>query len=114
MTTATPTTAAALEAHGAALVDLAKTLSTASAQQWEPPARVNPRNLDGESRPSGRISDPTANIALDERRLALRASIYGAESALAVAADTLASATSALRAALDAHTNGAMHLPLAA
>ena len=97
MPTATPTTSAALTAHGAALKALATDLRAACAVQWSEPPHLS---VASEVR-SGRIADPTACVALDERRLRVRAAVLGAESRLVVAADEFALASTTLRTAVD-------------
>jgi hypothetical protein len=102
MPTVNPTPAA-LEAHGAALTALAVDLRAAHTAQWSEPLRCS---VASEGR-SGRIADPTARVALDERRLRVRAAIYGADSRLAIAADEFTCASTALRAALRAWQSNA-------
>lgn len=98
-TNTTDSTAAALRAHGAALVELVAELREASAIQWQEPPRHD-MSIDGGV--SGTIHDTTPRIALNERRLRVRAAVLGGESALALATDQFANASEALRAA--AHT----------
>lgn len=91
--TTTDTTVAALVAHGEALRAVAGSLRGAFAVQWaEPPRRM----LDTGPGRSGRVSDPVPRVALNDRRLKVRAAVIEAESALAVAADRLNAATVAL------------------
>lgn len=81
---------------------LAIRLEVAEAVQWTPCPRPRP-----EDRPAGRPhgarpSDPTAEVALDEARLALRRVVRDGEQALAEAVTRLTSTARRLELALDA------------
>ena len=60
-----------------ALHRLDRLLTAARSLQWDAPPSLAPAPV--ERRSSGPISDPTADIALDERRLAVRDAVKHAE-----------------------------------
>lgn len=93
-----PSAAVAIVRHGEALSTLARLLEEASGWQFSAPPRRS-RGLD-EARPSGRVSDPTANVATSEPRLALRAALADSASAIGSATVFVESATEALERAL--------------
>ncbi|WP_353813860.1 DUF7169 domain-containing protein [Agromyces sp. SYSU T00266] len=93
------TTATATRHHCDSLARLAVILTEATAEQWATPARPSSPNGGGPVRTSGH-ADPTASVGGNPDRLALRAAVLRAESALAVAADALNSASDALETAL--------------
>lgn len=91
-------TASTIVRHGYALAALARLLTEASAWEFSTPPRRT--HVTGEARPCGRISDATANIAMDDSRLALRSGLADAASAITSATVFLESATEALERAL--------------
>lgn len=69
-------------------LQLASLIESCAEIQWRP--SLNPAaRFDTSERALGGIKDPTAETALDERRLALRDAITSAESALSSAAEAL-------------------------
>ncbi|QZN86598.1 hypothetical protein [Cellulomonas sp. C5510] len=86
---------------------LALHLEVAEAAQWTPcPRPEAPERQHGRSR-SARPSDPTAEVALDEARLALRRVVRDGEATLAEAVARLAGSTRRLEVALNAWYGGA-------
>ncbi|UIW13526.1 hypothetical protein PQD80_gp42 [Arthrobacter phage Lizalica] len=67
---------------------LAQSIATAQEIQWEPSPVPKPRE-DTSQRASGGHGDPTGDIVLDARRLAVREAVVAAEQALARAAEDL-------------------------
>ncbi|WNO26061.1 hypothetical protein SEA_WILDWEST_42 [Arthrobacter phage Wildwest] len=67
---------------------LAQSLNTAADIQWEPSPVPKPRE-DTSQRASGGHGDPTGDIVLDARRLALREAVSAAEHTLAQCAAEL-------------------------
>ncbi|WNN93693.1 hypothetical protein SEA_CALLINALLBARBZ_43 [Arthrobacter phage CallinAllBarbz] len=82
----------------AATLAVSRALDAAEAVQWEKSPIPSPRE-DTSSRSSGGYSNPTADITLDPRRLAVRESVKLAEEVAATAAREL---TSRARSVLDA------------
>ncbi|WP_144722265.1 hypothetical protein [Cellulosimicrobium sp. TH-20] len=81
--------------------DLAKRLAEADAVQWSASPRPRPREDTTERSKGGPPSDPTADVALDGRRLSLRAAVLTAEHSLGDAVDAVAAANKGLERALD-------------
>lgn len=69
-------------------LSLVRSLETAEEIQWERSPVPQPRE-DTSQRASGGHGDPTGDIVLDPRRLALRVAVRAAEGALATAAADL-------------------------
>lgn len=84
----------------ATLRRLAELLTEAETVQWRPALTPTVERVGGGS--SGTYADPTATIALDERRLAVRAAVIGAETSIAAAERHLEARAVALAAALEA------------
>ncbi|QIN94443.1 hypothetical protein SEA_LEGO_43 [Arthrobacter phage Lego] len=80
-------------AHAAArdALRLAQSIETAREIQWEASPVPKPRE-DTSQRASGGHGDPTGDIVLDSRRLAVREAVVAAERALARAAEELQTA----------------------
>ena len=85
----------------AAAQQLAATLTVARSVQWDKAATTRPR---GEQRrgDGGRPSDPTADTALDDRRLALSSAVKRADMACGVYAASLSAHVSKVADALSA------------
>lgn len=80
---------------------LALHLEVAESLQWSPaPRRVTGREPSERAR-GRRPSDPTADVALDETRLVLRAAVRESEAALAAATDRLSRTAGLLEQALE-------------
>lgn len=79
---------------------LADLLAVAQDAQWKASPAPKPRE-DTTERSKGGHSDPTPQIALDERRLALRAAVLTAEVALEAAVETLTKERRALEVSLN-------------
>lgn len=91
--TSPATTADRIRYTGNCLLRLSEALSNVASIQWERPLGPSTRGDDGPS--SGGVSNPTADIATDPRRLQVRAAVLQGEAVL----DDIA--TSATRAAED-------------
>lgn len=102
-------TAAVLTRHGESLVALVDQLRNASSPQWEPAPRVRAADVGGVQ--TFGHADPTALVALDERRLKLRAAVIEAEAALTAAAFRFEAATAGLEAASAAFHGDETHEP---
>lgn len=84
---------------------LSHSLAKADAIQWEAAPIPRPSD-DTTQRAKGGHGDPTPSIALDERRLAVRAQYDAAASVLVMAQATVAAARRDLDAAIDAWEGG--------
>lgn len=80
-------------------LELASLLDRAQGVQWSPAPIPRPR-VDTTERSRGGHGDPTADIALDDRRLAVRAAVVSAEVALEKAVREMTAAQSAVRRSL--------------
>jgi hypothetical protein len=76
-------------------------IDEAAARQWEASPVPKPREDTTERSSGGRPSDPTADTALDARRLAVRATLLAAEPVLRDAAVALRGSRLALARAID-------------
>lgn len=85
------TTPPTLEAFGAAFLRVRQLLNDVGESQWRAGQSPVPRE-DTTERSKGLTSDPTPNIVVDARRLALRAAVIEAEQALEAAGRTLQAA----------------------
>lgn len=83
-----------------ACTDLASVAEEAAEFQWRAAPIPRPRD-DTSERAKGGHSDPTSTIALDDRRLALRAAILGALRDLDKARSRASAAAAHVREALD-------------
>lgn len=86
----------------AAYLTLAALFEDAARVQWDRPYGPRPVE-DTTERSRGVVSDPTAAIALDPRRLALRDAVKAAESCLEDSRRLLATAINDLEGAMEAH-----------
>lgn len=91
-----------LQDTAAAFLRLTQALGEAEAVQWDPAARRPQARDDTTERSKGGHGDPTADVALDERRLALRDAVEEARLRLQIAATGVSAADRHLREALDA------------
>lgn len=80
------TTAAHIRAMGESCIRLADALSQAQHVQHDRPAAPSQRQDDPSRQTTGAVSNPTADIATDTRRLRLRAAVISGE----LAADSIA------------------------
>lgn len=85
------TTPHTLEAFGAAFLRVRQLLDDVGESQWRAGQSPVPRE-DTTERAKGLTSDPTPNIVVDARRLALRAAVIEAEQALEKAGRTMQAA----------------------
>lgn len=100
------TTAHDLVADVNALADkirtLARLLDAAVAVQWQAPPVARPHDDTAERSKGAPPSNPTADVALDGRRLALRAAIVEGQRAIRKATTAASAAGAHLSGALDA------------
>ena len=80
-----------LEAFGATYLRLRQLLDDVGDSQWRAGQSLVPKE-DTTERSKGLTSDPTPNIVVDSRRLALRAAVIEAEQALEKAGRTMQAA----------------------
>ena len=79
---------------------LARRLDAAVAVQWQAPPVPRPRDDTTERSKGAPPSNPTADTALDDRRLALRSAVRGGQQSIRLATASVPAATSRLDAAL--------------
>lgn len=91
--------AASVKALAASVTPLVESYLDAETVQWSA-APVSRARADTTERAKGVRSDPTVAVALDPKRLRVRAAVIGADRALEDATRALAAADSALRVAV--------------
>jgi hypothetical protein len=104
----TRSTTQILHDFGAAYLELFRVVANPHVQaaQFQAGDTPTPR-LDTTERSSGMVNDPTATIAYDGRRLALRAAVVAAERELQAADKTMSAAIRHLQDALNRSQGGA-------
>lgn len=95
----TPTTAEAIRTMGEAVTELADALAHAEEVQWLRPAAPSLRQETSEKSQGG-ISNPTADITADARRLKVRAAVISGELEAANIHSRAVTAAKELRAAV--------------
>lgn len=95
----TPTTAEAIRVLGESVTELADALAHAEEVQWLRPAAPSLRQETSEKAQGG-ISNPTADITADARRLRVRAAVISGEMAAAEIAERARYEAEELRAAV--------------
>ncbi|WP_336628481.1 MULTISPECIES: DUF7169 domain-containing protein [unclassified Microbacterium] len=95
----TPTTAEALRTLGEAVTEFADALAHAEEVQWLRPAAPSLRQETSEKAKGG-ISNPTADITADERRLRVRAAVITGEVVAQSVTQDLATSATTLREAV--------------
>lgn len=97
--TTTDTSLDSLEKFGAADLRVRQLLADSREAQWRAGKSPVPKD-DTTERSKGLVNDPTANIVLDPRRVALRAAAVEAEGALVLADRAMRFAEARLAAAI--------------